>query len=631
MHKSYGLGIKYGADPRVAKIEIEQFDKEEKVYIPMRDGINLSADIFFPKSERKNLPTILIRTPYDFELSWNAVLYSHWLKNGYLVIFQYERGTHWSEGRYDEFLPEAKKDGYDTLEWIAKQPWSNGHIGTFGCSSAAENQLGLATLDHPAHKAMIPVAPGVGVGQIGPFYEQGNFYRGGALQSILLGWYKDHGHQHRPQFSGNLSQQERINLAEKYRLQPQQPEPEKAINLDDSFESLPVSGIMKSIGSPETPIDRYIQRTPADPEWENLDLAREGDRFGVPALWVFSWYDTTVAPNIALYNYVQNNAFDSKTVNNQFMLIAPGMHCTQGLETEQTTVGDRDLGDARFDYLKLYTDWFDYWLKGTNNKITKRKKVQLYTMGDNQWRSFDQWPVKNLHYRRYYLNSDGRANSRYGTGKLQLTPVPETGSNAKSDQFVYDPANPVRSRLRFGAGGMMAVGGYGPFNQAEVESRYDVLVYSSEPLNDDVNITGPIEAELYVSSDVLDTDITLKLVDVAPDGTAYQLDDSIQRLRYREGYDKAVFMEKDKVYKVKIGPMATSNVFKAGHQIRIEITGSNFPKYFRNLNTGGDNVNESQWRIARTRIYHSEKYPSHITLPVLKSRGLSVLDNYIPN
>lgn len=603
--ESHGQSLQYGVDPRVAKIELEKFDREEKVLVPMRDGINLSADIFFPKGERKNRPVILVRSPYNFEIPWNIVLYTHWLKHGYVVMFQNERGTHWSEGKYDEFLPKAKKDGYDTIEWIARQSWSNGHVGTFGCSSAAENQLGLATLDHPAHKAMIPMAPGAGIGQIDPFHEQGNFYRGGARFTAWFDWYYNFGgHNNRPQFPSNLTQEERKYLSKKYQLLVESPE--QKLDFDEVLEGLPLSRLMKSIGGPVTPMDRYLQLTPGDPHWKKLDLVREGDRFGVPALWVFSWYDISIAPNIALYNYVQDNVFDQEVANNQFMLIAPGTHCAQGYETAQTVLGDRDLGDARFDYKALFTYWFDYWLKGTNNKVTERPKIQLYTMGSNEWHDYDQWPAKNTQNIRYYLNSDGNANSRYGTGILQSSIVVED----VSDQFVYDPANPVRSR----SGGYAK---YGPYNQAEVESRHDVLVYSTSPLQEDMNVTGPIEVELYVSSDVLDTDFTIKLVDVDIDGTAYFLDDSIQRVRYREGYDKAVFMDKDKVYKIKVGPMVTSNVFKAGHRIRIEIASSHFPKYARNLNTGGDNINETKWRIAHNRIHHSAKYPSHITVPIV--------------
>lgn len=612
--ESYGSNLLHGVDPRLAKIELEQFDREEKILVPMRDGVNLSADVIFPKGERKSLPVILIRTPYSFESNYtDTTLLVHWLKSGYAVMYQYERGTHWSEGRFDEFLWKAKDDGFDTIEWISEQTWSNGRVGTYGCSSPAENQLGLATLDHPAHKAMIPVSPGAGIGQIGPFYEQGAFYRGGVWQPFWLGWYSLAGLKNRPQFTRNLPLQERVNLAKKYSLGIDLPQ--KDIDYDEILEGLPLSSLIEKIGSPVTPLARYLQLTPNDPYWKNLDLIRDGDRFGVPALWIFSWYDVSVAPSIELYNYVQKNALDEETANNQFMVISPGLHCSQGSETKQTMVGDRDLGDARFNYLSLYTDWFDHWLKGKENKITKREKVQIYTMGDNEWRFFKSWPVKNAQSIRYYLDSDGNANSRYGSGRLQRDVV--TKDNGGSDEFVYDPANPVRSRLKVGTGGLLDIGGYGPFNQAEVESRHDVLVYSSAPLEEDVNVTGPIEVELYVSSNVIDTDFTVKLVDVEPDGTAYQIDDSIQRVRYREGYDKAVYMERDKVYKINIGPMVTSNVFKSGHRIRIEISSSNFPKYARNLNTGGDNVNESKWQIAQNRIHHSARYPSHITIPVV--------------
>ena len=235
-------------------------------------------------------------------------------------------------------------------------------------------------------------------------------------------------------------------------------------------------------------------------------------------------------------------------------------------------------------------------------------------MGSNQWQASDTWPPKNSTMVNYYLNSNGRANSRFGDGKLESTPDTK---GKKQDSFYYDPMNPVTSY----GGGVCCTGNAvegGSFDQRDMEEREDILVYTSDPLSEGIEVTGFIESTLYLSSDVKDTDLTLKIIDVYPDGSAYNLDETIQRVRYRSGYDKEVFMKKGSVYKVELTPMATSNYFKKGHRIRIEVSSSNFPRFSRNLNTGGANIDETEGVVARNSIHHSTRYPSHIKLPMLK-------------
>ena len=605
---------KFGVDSREAMLTLEQFHREEKIYIQMRDGVNLSAEIFYPQKKRENLPVVLMRTPYhpdEFVIPWMVQAISHFLKNGYVVVIQSERGRHWSEGKF-RFLNGARNDGYDTLEWISKQPWSNGKVGTFGCSSSAENQLGLAATNHPAHAAAIPMSPGAGIGKMGPFQEQGNFYRGGVWQALWLPWYYDQGRRYRPQFPKNLTQEERINLSKFYRLEPTMP----PVEFDKVIWELPTKDLMKKIDAPASDLDDFIVRHPGDRKWRDVEYFNEGDKFGPPALWMFSWYDVSVSPNIALFNYVQTNAFTKEGANNQFMVINATDHCGQGKEVEQTIVGARDVGDARYDYLKLFTDWFDYWLKGEDTDIVSRPKVQLYTFGANEWRYYDQWPAKAVEFESLYFESAGNANSSAGDGQL-VRSIPQ---QAQADTFVYDPAKPVPS-----LGGSICCFGPqligGAFDQSGLELRHDILVYSTPLLEKDLTVVGPIEIVLYVSSNVRDTDLTVKLVDVQPDGAAYNLDDSIQRVRFRDGYDEQKFMSEGGVYEVRIGPLAVSNVFKAGHRLRVEISSSNFPRYARNLNTGGNNYDEISSQTAINKIHHSPDYPSRIVIPVLDEKN----------
>lgn len=585
---------------------------ERMVRIPMRDGVGLNSRIYFPESSRTNLPTVLIRTPYFFptvEERWAEEI-AAFLENGYAVVLENERGRYWSEGDFT-YLVGARDDGYDTVEWLVNRSWSNGKVGTFGCSSSAEHQLGLATTDHSGHAAMIPMGSGAGIGTVGPYQEQGNFYRGGVWQTLWLSWYYSSGYRDFPIFRRELSRKERIRINRFYDLAAETP----PVDMDEAVWGLPLMGLMDDIKGPPSDFYRFIRYLPNDPRWEEVNLVGQGDPWGVPSLWVNSWYDVSMGPNMALYDYVRDSATEPAVAANQFVLIAPTAHCEQRSESEETVTGERNLGDARFDYLELYVDWFDYWLKGEENAVTDRAKVQLYTMGRNEWEFFDEWPPADAEEVTYYLQSDGDANSRLGDGRLAKQS--SDARDAEADSFVYDPGHPVPS-----LGGSVCCFSEdfqpGSFDQASIELRDDILVYSTPPLENGVQITGPVRVILQVSSDVPDTDFTAKLVDVYPDGRAYNLAESIQRARWRDGYDEPNLMNEGEIYEVEIGPLLTSNYFPAGHRIRIEISSSNFPRFARNLNTGGNNYDETEWRIAHNKVYHSSEHPSRVVVPIVE-------------
>ena len=327
-----------------------------------------------------------------------------------------------------------------------------------------------------------------------------------------------------------------------------------------------------------------------------------------------SWYDVATTPNIALFNHVRENSVDDYVNDNQYLIISPTLHCGFTRATENTVVGDLSVGDARLNYDEQIYDWFDFMLKGKDNNFKENTpRVQYYTMGSNEWQSSDIWPPENTEMIKFYLSSNGNANTLNGDGKLTTL---KRKIQDNPDSFIYDPENPVDSY----GGGVCCMGNAvkgGAFDQREIEKREDVLVYTSEPLKNGFEVTGFIESTIYISSDVKDTDITIKLIDVHPDGSAYNIDETIQRVRFREGYDKEVFMEKGNVYKVDLSKMSTSNYFKKDHRIRIEVSSSNFPRFARNLNTGGNNYDESEGIKANNVIYHSKKYPSNITLPIV--------------
>lgn len=589
---------------------------EEKVMMPMRDGVRLATDIYRPKTDEK-VPIIFSRTPYNFN-SWGdgkertrtmERAYEA-LKHGYAYVVQNERGRYFSEGEWD-ILGVPLTDGYDAFSWMAEQEWSNGKIGTLGCSSTAEWQMAVAALDHPSHAAMVPQGYGAGVGVVGSYFEQGNWYRGGAEQLLFHAWlYGVEQDKFKPRIPSGATQEDLIRISRFYDLAPENP----PVNWKQAFSYLPLKDVLKNVKGKKEIFDKMIVRKPNDPEWFEGGLYHDTMDFGIPSFWFVSWYDVSVAPNLALFNYVRENGADAFTKENQYLVIAPTLHCGYTRATENTIVGERSVGDARLNYDEQIYSWFDLHLKGEANDFKeKTPRVQYYTMGKNIWQASKSWPPKNAKLKTFYLNSEGNANTRFGDGKL--TPYPDQRGK-RSDSFDYDPMNPVTSY----GGGVCCTGNAvqgGAFDQREMEEREDILVYTSDPLEEGIEMSGFIESVLYLSSDVKDTDLTIKIIDVLPDGTAYNLDETIQRVRYREGYDKEVFMGKDKVYKVELTPMATSNYFKKGHRIRVEVSSSNFPRFSRNLNTGGDNYDESESVVARNTIHHSKRYPSHIKLPFI--------------
>ena len=590
---------------------------EQKVMMPMRDGIRLATDIYRPKTDEK-VPIIFSRTPYNFN-SWgdgeeknrtHQRAYEA-LKRGYAYVVQNERGRYFSEGEWD-ILGMPLTDGYDAFSWMSEQTWSNGKIGTLGCSSTAEWQMAVAALDHPSHAAMVPQGFGAGVGRVGDFFEQGNWYRGGVEQLLFGTWL--YGVEHdkfKPRIPSGASQEDLIRISRFYDLAPENP----PVDWAEKIKHLPLKDLLKNVGGKKEVFDKMIRRKPNDKAWYEGGLYHDNMDFGVPSFWFVSWYDVATTPNIALFNHVRKNSVDQFVNDNQYLVIAPTLHCGFTRATENTIVGERSVGDARLNYDEQIYDWFDLMLKEKQNDFKENTpRVQYYTMGSNKWQSSEVWPPENTEMTTFYLSSDGSANTLYGDGKL--TTLKRKIKN-NTDTFLYDPMDPVSSN----GGGVCCMGNAvkgGAYDQQEVETRDDVLVYTSETLKNGFEVTGFINSSIYISSDVKDTDITIKLIDVYPDGTAYNIDETIQRVRFREGYDKEVFMEKGNVYKVDLSQMSTSNYFKKNHKIRIEISSSNFPRFARNLNTGGDNFNESKGIIAGNTIHHSKKYPSSITLPIVK-------------
>ena len=589
---------------------------DQKVMMPMRDGIRLASDIYRPKGDGK-YPIVFSRTPYNFNTWVDGKMTTRTLEEayqavsrGYAYVVQNERGRFFSEGEWD-ILGTPITDGYDALDWMSKQSWSNGKVGLIGCSSTAEWQMAVASQNHPALAGMVAQGFGAGVGRVGKFMEQGNWYRGGAQQMLFTSWL--YGTQHdklAPRLPLGIEQKDLQRIQKFYDMGPEMPRVDWAKGLSH----LPVQDIIKNAQGADGIYEKMAVRKPNDPAWFKGGLYHDNMPMEVPAYWFVSWYDVSSAPNIALFNHVRNAARSKEIADNQYLVIAPVLHCSYKRAVENTIVGERSVGDARLNYDDLTWGWFDMLLKGEQNDFkSTQPRVRYYTMGSNKWQQATSFPLPNTEIKNFFLSSAGKAHTRNGDGALSLT-VP---SKDAPDTFTYDPMNPVNSY----GGNVCCTGNAvqgGSFDQSQMELRNDILVYTSEQLKEGVEISGFIESTLFVSSTGLDTDVTIKLIDVYPDGKAYNLDETIQRLRYREGYDKEVFMEKGKVYKVDLTPMVTSNYFAAGHKIRIEVSSSNFPRFDRNLNTGGNNYDEPKGVVVENKIHHSKLYPSVIKLPFIK-------------
>jgi uncharacterized protein len=597
---------------------------DRKVMVKMRDGKRMAADVYRPKNATGKVPIIFVRTPYNFNF-WDVkngaprdmTRELDAVKHGYAYVEMNERGHYFSEGNYD-ILGAPLSDGTDAVDWMASQPWSNGKVGTTGCSSTAEWQLAVVAQNDPRLTTFNVQGFGAGVGRVGPYYEQGNWYRGGAVQMLFIDWLYGEQNQIRPMFPADTTQADLIRSSKMFDLDPQMP----PVDWDKAFWHLPENDIIKSIDGPagifatKMPVPtggNMIARAPNDPAWNKGGLWNESMPVKKPGLWFMSWFDVSVSPNLAAYNHVRETA-PKAIADQQYAIIAPVLHCAYTRATENTMIGDLSMGDARFDYDSLVYGWFDHFLKGEENGILeKQPKVMYYVMGENKWNKSATWPPVGATTQSFFLTSQGKANTLYGDGALTASP----GDTDQPDQFIYDPANPVPT---FGGGGCCQGNAvkFGSFDQSAHETRNDILVYDSEPFKQGTEVSGPITLTLYVSSSAKDTDFTFTVMDVHPDGKAYNLTENIQRMRYRDGYDKPLaWMSPGQVYKVTFQPIDTSNYFFAGHKLRVAVSSSNFPRFDRNLNTGGNNYDEAKGVIAHNAIHHDSQYPSKITITVV--------------
>ena len=550
---------------------------QTNVRVRMRDGVSLVADIYRPKVEGK-LPVLLTRTPYNRrDPATGMSLASH----GYVVILQDTRGRFDSEGEFYPFRHEAN-DGYDTVEWAAGLPYADGRVGMFGGSYVGATQM-LAASSNPPH--LTGIFPYVTAME----YYEGWTYEGGALmQWFASSWTSGLTEDtiRRKTTALNRSRQWVEQLpADEYRL----------FNLPVAADIAPY-------------FRDWVEHESNDDYWRTIKVSDWYGKMNIKALHAGGWHDIFSGGSIRNFIRLQKEAPSQEARAGQRLMMGPWAHAATSPEGK---IGDVTFGrQAVLDMNGTIVKWYDFVLKGKQNEFATDAPVKIFVMGDNAWRAEKEFPLARTSYTKYYLHAGTGARSAAGDGVIS-TVAPK---NEKPDTYEYDPASPVRT-----IGGRLCCGGLppGPFDQSPNESRTDVLVYSTPPLQRDVEVTGFITAELYAATSAADTDFTAMIVDVDPAGYARYLGDGIIRARYRNSTEKPEPIEPGKINKYTIDLWATSNVFKAGHRIRVYISSSNFPRFNRNLNTGEKTFGGTRMLKAQQTIYHDAEHPSAIVLPII--------------
>jgi putative CocE/NonD family hydrolase len=578
---------------------------ERNVAMQTRDGVTLRADIYHPAGDGPFF-VLLQRTPYNKDNT--AVFARKAAARGYMVVAQDVRGRFASEGEWYTFKHEIN-DGYDAVEWAAALPHSNGKVGMFSGSYVGATQW-LAAISHPPHLAGIcPIVTASN-------YHENWTYQGGAFEQ----WFNESWTSSLAQdtFNRQVAQAKNALVGSKVLPLSQYP----LFNLDLGPGSADYTHKLAPY------FQDWLDHPTYDSYWKQWSIEENYANIQVPALTITAWYDIFMGGSLRNYMGMKAHAGTEAARKDQQLVVTLGGHSGWG-----RTIGEVDFGpDAPFDENEITLDWYDYLFLGKQNQFASGKPVKIFVMGENKWRDEDAWPLERAKQTRYFLNSNGKANTASGSGRLVTEsdsfPLSRESRSAQvrvitfpiptevPDTFTYDPANPVPT-----VGGPLCCDAVhlapGPRDQKEVESRPDVLVYSTPPLDSDIEVTGPVTLDLFAKSSAVDTDFTAKLVDVWPNGFAQNLTEGILRASYRESTTVAKPIAPGKVYEYKIDLWSTSNVFLKGHRIRLEVSSSNFPRFDRNLNTGKSASTSAVFVKATNTILHDAAHPSALLLPVV--------------
>lgn len=562
---------------------------EKNVMVPMRDGMRLATDVY--RLDRPApAPVLLARTPYDKERGVASSVpfdIMRAVQAGYAVVIQDVRGRFASEGTFNAHSQEAR-DGVDAITWAAAQPWANGVVGTLGGSYLGGTQWLPAREQPPALRAMAPT------NTASDMYE-GLTYQGGAKVLHDMRW------------AVAISRDESLRRAARGWVPL---EGTADFDADAAVAHLPLD---------DHPLFRelapfyleWLAHPTADAYWPPLSPCAGYEQITAPALNIDGWYDIFLWGAFQNYIGMRDRGGTDHARHNQRVIIGPWTHTNFSGSFPEREFGTSASSEA-IDLTGLQLRWFDHWLKGADNGVEEESPVTIFVMGIDRWRNESEWPLHDTQYRPYYLHSASGANSLRGDGVLSTEPP----GDEPPDMYLYNPLRPAPT-----VGGQVILPGanaMGPRDQREVEVRDDVLVYSTAVLEQPVEVTGPIELRLFVSSSARDTDFTGKLVDVFPDGRAIILTEGILRARYRNSFTAPEALEPDAVYELRLDLWATANVFLPGHRIRLEVSSSNFPRFDRNSNTGGEIAGEAanEYRPTINRIFHDAAHPSRLILPI---------------
>lgn len=556
--------------------------------VPMRDGVNLSADIWLPASSQGDgpWPALLLRTIYDNQepryIRWTR----KFIERGYAVVVQDCRGRGDSGGEWDPYVCELN-DGYDTHEWVGQQSWCDGNVGTFGLSYPGFTQTLPASLRSKYLKAVAPIAS-----------QQDNYghhrVNGVIHHSVSLTFLNMLGHSMQSESLKHYDQQE-------------------------FFKTLPIDTAMEVVTRTHPYYKGVIDHEQYDDWWDSYSLRNKYSEMAVPSLFITGWFDSLSHENFKLFNGWTTQARTEDARKKTKLIVGPWSHQVSpwGREPmgENGEYQDRTFGrQGLWDIVDMHTHWYDQRLKGIDTGIDDEPPIKLFVMGQNEWRYENEWPLARTEWTKYYLHGTGDSAGTGGWLSTDLEAIDET-----ADRFTYDPADPVPS---WGAQ-YQSLDLCGPRDRTAIEQRADVLTFTSAVLTQAVEVTGPVTATIWASSDTLDTDFTAALVDVEPaaedgeEGRPIILCEGIVRARFRNGTDNPEMMAPGEIYEFDIDMWDTSNLFEEGHRIRVEISSSNFPRYNRNLNSGNPIATDTEITVANQQVYHDSLHPSHITLPVI--------------
>ena len=571
--------------------QIYELEVERNVPATMRDGVVLRADVYRPKAEGR-FPVILERTPYDkkdYGVDFGLRAAAH----GYVFITQDCRGRYNSDGDWEPFKYESN-DGYDTVEWAASLPYSDGQVATYGASYVGVTQMLVAIASPPHLKGIFPMFTASN-------YHDNWVYQGGAFEQ----WFNESW----PSSSLAPNALERM-IARKRDANFETSWVRKLPLLDFPLAHLYGN---KAFASYLPYFGEWLKHPRYDDYWKRWSIDDHQSSIKVPAYHVGGWYDIFFGGTLRNYAGIKARGGTEEARRGQRLLIFLGGHAG---------FGDLNFGPeaSKVDTEALALRWYDHLLKGVDNGIDKEKPVRIFVMGKNVWRDEDEWPPPGSKQKRFFIHSEGQANSLTGDGGLSMiAPLAE-----KADAFLYDPGDPAPTRggplccplVENGRPAIQLLPG--PRDQRPVEARADVLVYSTPVLKQAIEVTGPVSVELFASSSAADTDFTAKLVDVWPSGLAQNLTEGILRARYRNSKEREEFLTPGEIYKFEIDLWATSNEFGVGHRIRLEISSSNFPRFDRNLNTAQEQAYGTRFVKAANTVYHDAKHPSALVLPVVQ-------------